>query len=72
MIDKHAKATTFGSEEVVKETVNEPILEYHTLEVQTENGEITEISFLNSFSLAAEPFILDNHSSMPLAYNPPP
>jgi hypothetical protein len=38
MIDKHAKATTFGSEEVAKETVNEPSLEYPTLEVQTEKG----------------------------------
>jgi hypothetical protein len=33
IIDKHAIATTFGSEEVVKETVNEPSLEYPTLEV---------------------------------------
>ena len=48
IIDEHAKATTFGSEEVVKETVNEPNLEYPTLEVQTEKGETTEISFPNS------------------------
>jgi hypothetical protein len=33
MIDKHAKATAFGSEEVIKETVNKPSLEYPTLEV---------------------------------------
>jgi hypothetical protein len=72
MIDKHAKANTFGSEEVVKDTVNEPSLEYHTLEVQIEKGETIEISFPNSSSLAVEPFILDNHSSMPLAYNHPP
>jgi hypothetical protein len=31
MIDKHAQATTFRSEEVAKETVNEPSLEYPTL-----------------------------------------
>jgi hypothetical protein len=43
MIDKHAKATTFESEEVVKETVNEPSQEYHTLEVQMEKGETTGI-----------------------------
>ena len=72
MIDKHAKATTFGSEEVVKETVNEQSLEYHTLEVQTEKGETTEISFPNSSSLAVEPFILENHSSMPSSYIHPP
>ena len=72
MIDKHAKATTFGSEEVVKETVNELSLEYHILEVQMEKGETTEISFPNSSSLAAEPFILDNLSSMPSSYNHPP
>jgi hypothetical protein len=33
MIDKHAKATTFWSEELVKETINEPSLEYPTLEI---------------------------------------
>jgi hypothetical protein len=71
MIDKHAKATTFGSEEVAKETVNEPSLEYPTLEVQTEKGEIIEISFPNSSSLVVEHFILDNHSSMPSSYNLP-
>jgi hypothetical protein len=60
------------SEEVFKETVNEPSLEYPTLEMQTEKGETTEISFLNSFSLAAKPFILDNHSSLPSPYNHPP
>jgi hypothetical protein len=60
------------SEDVFRETVNEPSLEYHTLEVQTEKGETTEISFPNSFSLAAEPFILDNHSSLPSSYNHPP
>jgi thioredoxin reductase len=38
MIDKHAHATTFGSKEVVKETVNEPSLEYHTFEMQTKKG----------------------------------
>jgi hypothetical protein len=43
MIDKHAKATTFESKEVVKETVNEPSQEYHTLEVQMEKGETTGI-----------------------------
>ena len=48
MIDEHAKATTFGSEEVFKETANEPSLEYPTLEVQTEKGKTTEISFPNS------------------------
>jgi hypothetical protein len=69
MIDKHAKAITFGSEEVVKETVNEPSLEYPTLEMQTEKGETIEISFPNSSSLATEHFILDNHSSMPSSYN---
>jgi hypothetical protein len=39
---------------------------------QTEKGETTEISFPNSFSLAAEPFIFDNHSSLPSPYNHPP
>ena len=29
--------------------------------MQTEKGETTKISFPNSYSLAAEPFILDNH-----------
>jgi hypothetical protein len=72
MIDKHAKATAFGSEEVVKETINEPNQEYPTLEVQTEKGKTTEISFPNSSSLAVEHFILDNHSSMPSSYNHPP
>jgi hypothetical protein len=72
MIDKHAQATTFGSKEVVKETINEPSLECHTLEVQTEKGETTEISFPNSSSLTAEPFILDNHSSMPSSNIHPP
>jgi hypothetical protein len=72
IIDKHAKVTTFGSEEVAKETINEPSLEYHIVEVQTENGETTEISFPNSSSLAVEPFILDNHSSMPSSYIHPP
>ena len=67
MIDKHAKATTIGSEEVVKKIVNEPNMEYPTLEVQT-----TEISFPNSSSLAAEHFILDNYSSMPSSYIHPP
>jgi hypothetical protein len=57
------------SEEVFKEIVNEPSLEYPTLEVQTEKGETTEISFPNSFSLVAEPFILENHSSLPSSYN---
>ena len=60
------------SEEVVKETVNDPSLKYPTLEVQTEKGETTKISFPNSSSLAAEPFILDNHSSMPSSYNHSP
>jgi hypothetical protein len=60
------------NEEIFKETVDEPSLEYPTLEVQTEKGETTEISFLNSFSLVAEPFILDNHSSWPSSYNHPP
>ena len=59
-------------EEVFKEIVNEPSLEYPTLEVQTEKGEASDISFLNSSSLAAEPFILDNQSSMPSSYNHPP
>jgi hypothetical protein len=68
MIDKHAQATTFRSEEVAKETVNEPSLEYPTLEVQTEKRETTKISFPNSSSLAAEAFILDNHSSIPSSY----
>jgi hypothetical protein len=36
MIDKHAKTTTFWSEEVFKETINEPSLEYPTLKVQTD------------------------------------
>jgi hypothetical protein len=60
------------SEEVFKETINEPSLEYPILEVQTEKGETTEISFPNSFSLAAKPFILNNHSSLPSPYNHPP
>jgi hypothetical protein len=59
-------------EEVFKETVNKPSLEYPTLEVQTEKGETTKISFPNSFSLAAEPFILENHFSLPSSYNHPP
>ena len=93
---EHVQATTFESKEVVKETVNEPSLEYHveaclaqcgddldldmlleqadaildpTFELQTEKGETTEISFPNSSSLAIEPFIVDNHSSMPSSYN---
>ena len=32
-----------------------------TPKVRTENGKTTEISFLNSSSLATEPFIVDNH-----------
>jgi hypothetical protein len=60
------------SEEVFKETVNEPSLEYPTLEVQMEKGETIAISFPNSFSLAAEPFILDDHSSLLSSYNHPP
>jgi hypothetical protein len=72
MIDKHAKAATIGSEDVVKETVNEPSLEYQTLEVRMEKGETTKLSFPNLSSLAAEPFILDNHSSTPSSYNRPP
>jgi hypothetical protein len=60
------------SEEVFTETVNEPSLDYRTLELQMEKGETTDISFPNSFSLAAEPFILDNHYSLPLSYNHPP
>jgi hypothetical protein len=40
--------------------------------VQTEKGETTEISFPNSFSLATEPFILDNHFSLPSSYDHPP
>jgi hypothetical protein len=85
---EHVQPTTFGSVEVVKETVNEPSVEDPleaclaqfrddldldklfeqayaildpTLEVRTENGETTKISFPNSSSLAAEPFIMDNH-----------
>jgi hypothetical protein len=85
---EHVQATTCGSEEVVKETINEPSLEDPleaclaqfgddlyldklleqvdvildpTLEVQTENGETIGISFPNSSSLPAEPFIVDNH-----------
>ena len=50
-------------EEVVKETINEPSLEYPTLKVQTEKGETTDILFPNSSSLATKPFILDNQSS---------
>jgi hypothetical protein len=42
-----------------------------TPEVQTEKRKTTEISFPNSSSLIAEPFILDNHSSMPSSYNHP-
>jgi hypothetical protein len=71
MIDKHANATTFGSKEVVKEIVNEPSLEYHTLEMQAEKGE-TMVPFPNSSSLATEPFIFNTHSSMPSSYNHPP
>jgi hypothetical protein len=60
------------SEEVFKETISEPSLESPTLEVQTKKGETTEISFPNSFSLAVECFILDNHSSLPSSHNHPP
>jgi hypothetical protein len=60
------------SEEVFKETINEPSLESLILEVQTKKGETTEISFPNSFLLAAESFILHNHSSLPSSYNHPP
>jgi hypothetical protein len=60
------------SEEVFKETVNEPSLEYPTLEEQTEKGETIEISSPNSFSLVAEPYILDNHFSLLSPYNHPP
>jgi hypothetical protein len=96
---EHVQATTFGSEEVVKETVNEPSLKDPleaclaqsgdnldleklleqadeildpTPEVQMEKGETIEISFPNSSLLAAEPFIVDNHSSMLSLYNHPP
>jgi hypothetical protein len=41
------------SKEVFKATVSEPSREYPTLEVQTEKGETTEISFPDSFSLVA-------------------
>jgi hypothetical protein len=60
------------SEEVFKETANEPSLEYPTLEVQMKKGETTDISFPNSASLSVESFILDNYSSMPSSYNHPP
>jgi hypothetical protein len=60
------------SEEVFKETVNEPSLEYPTLEVQAEKGETTDISFPYSASLSVEPFIFNTHSSMPSSCNPPP
>jgi hypothetical protein len=40
------------SEEVFKEIVNEPNLEYPTLEEETEKGETTEISFPNSFFIS--------------------
>ena len=59
-------------EEVVKETVNEPSLEYPTLEVQTEKKETTDISFPNSSSLSTAPFTLDNQYFMPSSYNHPP
>jgi hypothetical protein len=59
------------SEEIFKETISEPSLEYSTLVVQTEEGEITEISFPNSFSLAAELYMLDNHFSLPSSSNRP-
>jgi hypothetical protein len=57
------------SEKVVKKAVNEPSLEYPTLEMQTEKGDPIVISFTNLSSLATEPFILENHSSMPSSYN---
>jgi hypothetical protein len=60
------------SEEVFKETVNEPSLEYPTLEVKTKKGETIEISFPYSFSLEAEPYMLDNHFSLPSSSNHPP
>jgi hypothetical protein len=60
------------SEEVFKETINKPSLEYPTLEVETEKGETTEISFSYSFSLATEPYMLDNHFSLPSSSNRPP
>jgi hypothetical protein len=59
------------SEEIFKETVSDPSLEYSTLKVQMEEGEITEISFPNSFSLASEPYMLDNHFSLPSSSNRP-
>jgi hypothetical protein len=59
-------------EEVVKEIVNKPILEYPTFEVQMEKGETTEISCPNSSSLATKRFIMDNHYSLPSSYNHPP
>jgi hypothetical protein len=34
---------------------------YSTLEMQTKNGETTEISFSNSFSSAVEPFIIEKN-----------
>jgi hypothetical protein len=43
-----------------------------TPEVQTEKGETTKKSFLNSSSLAAEPFNVDNNYYMPSSYNHPP
>jgi hypothetical protein len=69
---EHVQATTFGSEEVVKKTINEPSLEYPILEVKTEKGETTNISLPNSSSLSVEPFILYNHFSMLSLYNHPP
>ena len=59
-------------EEVVKETVNEPSLEYPSLEVQMEKEETNDISLPNSSSLSIEPFILDDHPFMPSSYNHPP
>ena len=60
------------SEKFFKETINEASLEYPTLEVQTEKGETIEISSPNSFSLTVEPFILENHASLPSSYNHSP
>jgi hypothetical protein len=65
----HVQATTFGSEEVVKETVNEPSLEDLLEAPLAQIGDNLDLDKL--IEQATEPFIVDNHYSMPSSYNHP-
>jgi hypothetical protein len=67
---KHVQATTFGSEEVVKETVNESSLEDPLKAPLAQIGDNLYLDKL--LEQAVEPFIVDNYYSMPSLYNHPP